>query len=125
MGLMFQPLWKYATFYGRARRMEYWLFVLLYVLVSIVTVLVDITFGLWLVDGEVVIGIVSTIYGLVLLLPSWAVLVRRLHDTGRSGWWVLLFFVPVVGVIVLMVFCCLRGDAGTNRFGPDPLLSRA
>ena len=60
-----------------------------------------------------------------MFLPALAVSVRRLHDTDRSGWWILLMFVPVVGTIVLIVFFCLRGGAGRNRFGPDPLYSRA
>ena len=124
MELMFQPLWKYATFSGRAQRMEYWLFVLFYVVASIVATVVDVALGLTL-NGDNGLGLVGTIWGLALLLPSLAVSVRRLHDTDRSGWWILLMFVPVVGTIVLIVFFCLRGDEGRNRFGPDPLYSRA
>ena len=124
MELMFQPLWKYATFSGRARRMEYWLFVLFYAVVSIVATVVDVSLGLTL-GGEDGMGLISTICGLALFLPSLAVSVRRLHDTGRSGWWILLMFVPIVGMIVLIVFFCLGGDEGRNRFGPDPLSSWA
>ena len=124
MELMFQPLWKYATFSGRARRMEYWLFVLFYAVVSIVATVVDVSLGLTL-GGEDAMGLISTIWGLALFLPSLAVSVRRLHDTGRSGWWILLMFVPIVGMIVLIVFFCLGGDEGRNRFGPDPLSSWA
>ena len=124
MGLMFQPLWKYATFHGRARRMEYWLFVLLYAVVTIIATVADVSFGLTL-DGEPEAGLLSTAWYLAMLLPSLAVSVRRLHDTDRSGWWILLMFVPIVGFIVLIVFFCLRGDAGRNRFGSDPVYSRA
>ena len=124
MALMFQPLWKYATFSGRARRMEYWLFVLFCFIGNIVASVVDALLGLSLsVEHE--IGLLRPIWDVALLLPWLAVAVRRLHDTDRNGWWVLLIFIPIFGWLVLIVFNCLRGDAGTNRFGPDPLLSRA
>ena len=124
MALMFQPLWKYAIFSGRARRMEYWLFVLFYFVGNIVATVVDALFGLSL-NREHEIGFVRPIWDVAMLLPLLAVAVPRLHDTDRSGWWILLIFVPIFGWIVLIVFYCLRGDAGTNRFGPDPPLLRA
>ena len=118
MALMFEPLLKYATFSGRARRKEYWLFVLFVVVVSLVANGIDMLLGF----AE--LGPVYFIWGLVTLLPSLAVGARRLHDTGRSGWWLLLSLVPVLGWIVLIVFFCIRGESGPNRFGPDPLAPR-
>ena len=102
---------KYATFSGRARRSEYWFFVLFQLLALIVAGIID---GILGTDGG--------LYGLValgLLLPIIAVSVRRLHDTDRSGWWYLLVLVPF-GVIVLLIWWCTKGTAGDNRFGADP-----
>ena len=65
-------------------------------------------------------GILTTIYGVLVLLPSWAVLFRRLHDTDRSAWWLLLLLIPIVGWIVILIFNCQSGTPGENRFGPDP-----
>jgi uncharacterized membrane protein YhaH (DUF805 family) len=118
MDLMFQSLRKYADFNGRARRAEYWLFVLLY------SVLFGIPYGAGAAVGEgaplyLPLALVAMVVALALIIPSLAVAVRRLHDTGRSGWWVLLAFVPLVG-LVLLVFYCLPGAKGPNRFGPDP-----
>lgn len=124
MGLMFQPLRKYATFSGRARRMEYWLFVVFYFVGNLVTTIVDALFGLSL-SVEHGMGLLRPIWDVAMLLPWLAVAVRRLHDTDRSGWWILLIFIPIFGWLVLIVFYCVRGDAGTNRFGPDPLPSQA
>jgi uncharacterized membrane protein YhaH (DUF805 family) len=90
------------------------------VLVSIVTSIID----LEVFDLEVLSSSVtpfSSIWGLVTLLPSLAMGVRRLHDTDRSGWWWLLSFIPLIGIIVLIVFWCSEGTRGPNRFGLDPL----
>ena len=124
MALMLQPLWKYAIFSGRARRMEYWLFVLFYFIGNVVATVVDALFGLSL-NVEHGTGLLRPIWDVAMLLPWLAVAVRRLHDTDRSGWWTLLIFIPIFGWLVLIVFHCIRGDAGTNRFGLDPFLSRA
>jgi uncharacterized membrane protein YhaH (DUF805 family) len=64
---------------------------------------------------------ISSLVSLALFLPGLAVSVRRLHDTDRSGWWVLLFLIPLIGAIVLLIWYCSRGTPGGNRFGPDPL----
>jgi len=101
-------LTKYATFAGRARRSEYWYFTLFNTIVSIA---LD-------VAGLDQIGL---FYALVTFLPSLAASVRRLHDTDRSGWWLLLMFIPIIGWILLIVWFASRGTAGTNRFGDDPL----
>ncbi len=82
------------------------------IIASIVLSAVDMAVG--------TMGILSGIYGLAMLIPSIAVGVRRMHDIDRSGWWLLIAFVPFIGVIVLLVFALLPGTAGDNRFGPDP-----
>lgn len=106
---------RYATFGGRARRPEYWYFMLFGLLVSAVTGVLDAV----IFPGNAA-GPVSGIASLLLLLPSLAVTARRLHDTGRSGWWMLTGLVPLIGWLVLIVWFCRPGDAGPNRFGPGP-----
>ena len=102
---------KYATFSGRARRSEYWWFTLANVLAAILASLVD---QLLAVSG------VSLLVTVGLLLPSLAVTVRRLHDTGRTGWWCFIALVPLVGAVVLLVFDCLDSTPGDNQYGPSP-----
>jgi uncharacterized membrane protein YhaH (DUF805 family) len=102
---------KYATFSGRARRSEYWWFALANVLVAVVAALVDQILGT---------SVVSLLVTLALLLPSLAVAVRRLHDTGRTGWWCFIALVPFVGAVVLLVFECLDSTPGDNQYGPSP-----
>ena len=105
---------KYVDFKGRARRPEYWWWVLFNVLVSIALALVDL--GLSAVH---VPGILGNLANLVFFLPSLAVGARRLHDTDRSGWWLLLWLIPLIGWIIIVVFLCQRGTEGPNRFGSD------
>jgi uncharacterized membrane protein YhaH (DUF805 family) len=113
-----QALKKYAVFSGRSRRMEYWYFVLFNILVSIVLGAID---GLLGTRGSYAgAGLLSGIYGLAVLIPSLAVTVRRLHDTDRTGWWILIALVPLIGVIVLLVFAALEGTPGDNQYGPNP-----
>ena len=108
---------QYVGFGGRAPRSEYWYFVLFYFVAAIVLSLVDgLLFG---AAGHM--SPLASLLTLALLLPSIAVAIRRLHDIDRTGWWILLWFVPIVGVIVLIVFFVQRGTTGANRFGPDPL----
>ncbi|WP_375396221.1 DUF805 domain-containing protein [uncultured Sphingomonas sp.] len=173
MRWMLMPLRRYADFQGRSRRKEFWLWVLFVILASVVLSALDAAFGL---GGETTFdrtntlnsgsaaynfgynfgamtrtGILSGIFSLAILLPNLAVQVRRLHDTDRSGWWLLLPVGPylvgavmivmamiapqaaliiagavlvgigVICAIVLLVFLCLPGTSGRNRFGPDPL----
>jgi uncharacterized membrane protein YhaH (DUF805 family) len=111
---------QYAGFDGRARRAEYWWYFLFLFLVGIVTSVLDIALG---TEFDVAVGangLVSLIANLALLLPSLAVAVRRLHDTDRSGWWILIGLFPLVGAIVLLVFFVQDGTPGANRFGPSP-----
>lgn len=108
---------KYAVFTGRARRREFWMFTLVNVLISIGLSIIDTILGTDYGSGY---GILSTIYGLAVLIPSIAVGVRRLHDTGRTGWWLLIGLVPCVGLIVLIVFYATEGQRGDNQYGADP-----
>jgi uncharacterized membrane protein YhaH (DUF805 family) len=112
---------KYAVFSGRARRSEYWWFVLIYLLISLGLMLLDGILGSSHRFGDA--GLLGGLFGLAMLLPSIAVSVRRLHDTDRSGWWLLIAFIPLLGAIVLLVFCALDSQPGENRFGPHPKLA--
>ncbi|MDG4773409.1 DUF805 domain-containing protein [Solwaraspora sp. WMMD792] len=111
-------LTQYVGFSGRARRSEYWWFALFSLLVSIVTSILDTALGTNFEDSTN--GVIGLLVSLALLLPSLAVAVRRLHDTDRSGWWILIGLIPIIGWIVLLVFYVQNGTAGSNRFGPDP-----
>ncbi|MFI6254892.1 DUF805 domain-containing protein [Micromonospora zamorensis] len=109
---------QYVGFTGRARRSEYWWFVLFTVIVSIVAAILDSALGLTFENGTT--GFIGLVVNLALLLPTLAVAVRRLHDTDRTGWWVLIGLVPLVGAIVLIVFFVSDSTHGANRFGPSP-----
>ena len=121
MSWYLQALKKYADFSGRARRKEYWFFILFNIIISIVLSVIDVTLGL----GAGGIGILSGIYSLAVLIPSIAVGVRRLHDINKTGWWVLIVFVPFIGVIVLLVFALMAGTHGDYNYGPDPKAAAA
>lgn len=106
---------NYAVFQGRARRSEYWWFFLFNLMAQLATGLLDA--GLFGVDRS---GLFNTLYSLAVLLPGIAVGVRRLHDTDRSGWWLLVFFLPVLGLLLLLAWFARPGTQGPNRFGADP-----
>lgn len=108
---------QYATFNGRARRAEYWYFILYGWLVSLAATVVDmLTFGV----GEDGMGLLGAIYSLVVFIPSLAVGVRRMHDTGRSGWVLLLGLIPVIGWVLVIVFSCQDSQPGSNKWGANP-----
>lgn len=109
---------KYATFSGRARRSEYWYFILINALISIGLMVVDKVTGTY--NVEMGLGLLSGVYSLAVLLPSVAVMIRRLHDTGRSGWWFFLAFIPLIGALVLLFFTVQDSQAMTNAYGPNP-----
>jgi uncharacterized membrane protein YhaH (DUF805 family) len=109
---------KYVVFSGRARRKEFWMFVLFNVIISIVLGIIDKVIGTDYGNGSS--GVLRTIYSLAVLLPSLGVTWRRLHDTDRSGWWILIGLIPIIGWIVLIVFYAQEGKAGDNQYGPDP-----
>ncbi|MCL2919875.1 DUF805 domain-containing protein [Shewanella litorisediminis] len=101
---------KYADFTGRARRKEFWMFFLFNLIVSVGMNLVDMALGSMLV---------GTLYSLAVFLPSLAIGARRLHDTGRSGWWQLIALIPIIGIIVLIVFYC-QDSQDENDYGENP-----
>ena len=116
MEWMILPLKRYAEFGGRSRRKEYWMYTLFTFLVGIATTAIDALFGYSLGDNGPVNGIVA----LAMLCPGLAVSVRRLHDIDKSGWWLLLVLLPIIGWIVLIVWACTDGTRGTNQYGVDP-----
>jgi uncharacterized membrane protein YhaH (DUF805 family) len=112
-----QALSKYAEFSGRASRKEYWMFQLLNVLIVFVLGVMDGMTGF----RSMGLSALLLVYCLATVLPGLAVLVRRLHDINRSGWWVLVSLVPFGG-LVLLIFACLDSDPGPNQYGPNPKL---
>lgn len=112
------PFKKYADFTGRAQRSEYWYFVLFNTLISFGLSLIDFAIGTG--DPSTGMGLFSGLFSLAILIPSISVGARRLHDTDRSGWWMLLALIPVIGVIVLIALFAFDSQPETNRFGPNP-----
>ena len=113
---------NYANFSGRARRIEYWMFVLVQTIVMIGLMILDSFLGL---DFE--LQGISLGYGYLYLIgiivhfiPSLSVVVRRLHDVGKSGWFYFIFLIPLIGVLWLLVLCCTEGQKQDNKWGPDP-----
>ena len=112
-----EVLKKYAVFSGRARRMEYWVFVLINLIISFALSFIE---GLARGTSMQEISVLSSLYSLAVVLPTLGVTVRRLHDTGRSGWWLLVALVPIIGAIVLLIFMVIDSDPGENSYGPNP-----
>ena len=103
---------KYVEFSGRARRKEYWMFILFNMLAVFGFQILDVILGTE--------GLLGAGYSLAVILPSWAVFTRRMHDIGKSGWWWLIALIPLVGAIVLLVFACKDSEPGDNAYGPNP-----
>ena len=118
MNWYLEVLKKYAVFSGRARRKEYWFFVLFNIIISIVLAVIDGVTGSF--SPEAGMGLLGGIYTLAVLIPGRAVSVRRLHDTERSGWWLLIALVPLIGAIVLLVFMVQDSKPGQNQYGANP-----
>lgn len=119
MNWYFKVLKQYADFSGRARRKEYWMFILFNFIISVITSIIDKMMGLSIRE-DLPFGYVSLIYALLIIIPALAVSVRRLHDIGKSGWWIFIALVPIIGGIWLLILHFTNGQAGTNEYGPDP-----
>lgn len=111
MSWYLQAIKNYCNFSGRARRQEYWMFVLFNTVFTLVLSVIDSLIG---------VKILSSIYSLFILLPDLSIQFRRLHDVDKSAWWLFIAFVPIVGAIILFVFSVKPGTIGTNRYGEDP-----
>lgn len=109
---------NYAVFSGRARRKEYWMFVLFQILFGLAAMVMDYLLGTSYDGGSG--GIIYSLFSLALLIPGLAVAVRRLHDVRKSGWFMLIALIPLVGIIWLLVLDCTEGTRGNNEYGPDP-----
>jgi uncharacterized membrane protein YhaH (DUF805 family) len=116
---MLMPLRRYADFSGRSRRKEYWMFVLGVLIAMIVLSIIEGIVGMSGMVGGVY-GPLTTLLGLGVIVPSIACQVRRFHDQDKSGWFVLLALIPFLGGLIVLVFMCLEGTKGPNRFGEDP-----
>jgi len=115
MNFFIDAIKQYATFSGRATRQQYWMFYLFYIIIYIALTIIETTVGLY--DAEAGMGLFTTIFMLGLLIPSIAILARRLHDIGRTGLWILLIVIPLVGAIVLLIFSVLDSEHGENQYG--------
>lgn len=113
-----EALKKYAVFTGRARRKEFWWFHLVTVIITGVLGFIDREEGF--MDPGTDRGLLESLFTLAMLVPSASVSIRRLHDTGRNGWWLFISVVPLVGLITFVVFMALDGQKGENDYGPDP-----
>ncbi len=102
---------NYANFKGRARRKEYWMFFLFNMIFVMVLAIVDFVIGTF--------PLLYGIYLLGLIIPSLAVFVRRMHDIGKSGWWIFIGLIPLIGTIWLLVLLCTDGNTGENSYGPS------
>ncbi|MFJ5310018.1 DUF805 domain-containing protein [Streptomyces sp. NPDC088350] len=111
MSYFIEALKKYAVFSGRARRKEYWMFALFTAIIAVV---------LLAIGAAIKFPFLAVIFYLGILLPGLGVTVRRLHDTGRSGGWFFISFVPLVGGIIMLVFTCSDSQPGANQYGPNP-----
>ena len=109
---------KYAVFNGRARRKEFWMFTLFSIIASLILAAIDRIIGTTYNNGTS--GILQNIYSLAVLLPTIGVGIRRMHDTNRSGWWILINLIPCIGWIWFIVLAAQEGNAGDNQYGPDP-----
>ncbi len=118
MNWYIKVLKQYADFNGRARRMEYWMYVLFNVMVAFILLLIDNIIGIAFED--IGYGPLYLLYCFAIVIPSIAVAVRRLHDSGRSRWWILISLVPLIGGIWFLVLMLMDSDPGDNQYGPSP-----
>jgi uncharacterized membrane protein YhaH (DUF805 family) len=118
---------KYAVFNGRARRQEYWMFFLVNLIIafafgvlSAIVTSIEANSNSGSTTLSTAVSCLSSLYSLALLLPGLGVSIRRLHDTGRSGWWLLISLIPLIGEIWLIILLAQDGQPGTNQYGPNP-----
>ncbi|MDR1153950.1 MAG: DUF805 domain-containing protein [Bacteroidales bacterium] len=114
---------QYAVFSGRARRKECWMFILFTTIFGVIAIVLDNLLGLAMPGEAIPYGVFYSLYSLAILVPSLAVLVRRLHDVGKGGGWICISFVPLIGMIWLLVLMCQNSEPGSNRFGENPKIS--
>ncbi len=121
MMIYLEPYKKYAVFEGRASRREFWtykLFVCLFFIALIGASAIFASLHLYVLSS--LMGIAMVLFSIFTIIPGIAVTFRRLHDTNRSGWFLLLFFIPVIGSLVLLITFCLKSTPGANQYGPHP-----
>ena len=109
---------QYADFNGRARRKEYWMFILFNMIFAIVAMILDNILGITI--AGIPYGPLYIFYGLAVFVPGLSVMVRRLHDVNKSGWMFLILFIPIAGFIWFLVLMCTEGDQNDNKYGPNP-----
>ena len=107
---------KFADFSGRARRREYWTFALVNCLIAMLLLILGLAFG----EDSPASNIMVTIFYLIMLVPSLSVSVRRLHDIGKSGWWLFIGFIPLIGSLLLLVWSLMDSEPGENQYGKNP-----
>ncbi|MEL0632733.1 DUF805 domain-containing protein [Pseudoalteromonas carrageenovora] len=112
MEYFMEAMRRYTDFSGRTRRKNFWMFILFYAIFYVICAVIDGVIG--------TAPIVTTLFSLAMLIPSISIAARRLHDTGRSGWWQLIALIPLIGGIVLLVFYVLDSHQGENDYGPNP-----
>ena len=112
-----QALKNSFNFSGRARRSEYWFFALFNFLIAVGLTIFDLVIGSFSEGG---FGLISGLYTLLMVIPNLSLTFRRLHDTGRSAWWILFGIIPLIGAITLFVFMCLDSEAADNQYGSNP-----
>lgn len=112
---------KYVDFSGRARRKEYWMFTLFNIIFLIAALVLDLLLGS--VSEDLGYGLFYSLFSLGILLPTWSVTVRRLHDVGKSGWWIFISLIPILGGLWLLILTVTDGQAGDNQYGANPKLA--
>lgn len=114
---------KYVDFSGRARRTEHWMFALFNFIFAIVAIVFDMLLGT--ASEEAGFGLFYGLFCLAILLPTWSVTVRRLHDIGKSGWWIFISLIPFIGGIWLLILTLTDSQPGTNEYGANPKMTVA
>lgn len=118
MNYFIEGIKKYAQFHGRARRAEYWNFVLFSIILTLAIALLEASAGMTPDFSRG--GVISMLFNIFILIPSLAVGVRRLHDTNTSGWFTFIALIPIIGILVLIFKLAQKGDTGANQYGADP-----